>query len=352
MSVIKKGYIREWFDALLFAVIAASIIRWATFEAFTIPTPSMETTLQVGDFLFVNKLNYGPRTPMTPLQIPLTHQKIWGTNIPSYLNWIKLPQYRLPGFSKIERNDVVVFNYPRELEKPIDIKTYYVKRCVALPGDTLEIENGNIIINSKTINSSNEMQYRFYIITEQSINPRIFKKYGIWEYNKTQNGYVINTKESIAMKLKNEPFIKDVFIGKIEKNQSIYSIFPDANKLTWNTDFYGPLTIPKKDMIIKINEDNLIRYGSTIVDYEHHNNVSIEKNKLYINNEEIKEYKFIQNYYFMMGDNRHNSEDSRFWGFVPEDHVLGEASFIWLSIDKNESFFKKIRWNRLFNTIK
>ena len=179
MSVIKKGPIREWFDALLFAVIAASIIRWATFEAFTIPTPSMESTLQVGDFLFVNKLNYGPRTPMTPLQIPLTHQKIWGTNIPSYLNWIKLPQYRLPGFSKIERNDIVVFNYPRELEKPIDLKTYYVKRCVALPGDTLKIENGNIIINSKTTNSSIEMQYRFYVITEQSINPRIFKKYGI-----------------------------------------------------------------------------------------------------------------------------------------------------------------------------
>ena len=352
MSVIKKGPIREWLDALLFAVVAASIIRWATFEAFTIPTPSMESTLQVGDFLFVNKLNYGPRTPMTPLQIPLTHQKIWGTNIPSYLNWIKLPQYRLPGFSKIERNDIVVFNYPRELEKPIDLKTYYVKRCVALPGDTLKIENGNIIINSKTTNSSIEMQYRFYVITEQSINPRIFKKYDIWEYNKTRDGYVINTKESIAMKFKNEPFIKDVFIGKIEKNQSIYSIFPDANKLTWNTDFYGPLTIPKKDMIIKINEDNLIRYGSTITDYEHHNNVIIEKNKLYINNEEIKEYKFIQNYYFMMGDNRHNSEDSRFWGFVPEDHVLGEASFIWLSIDKNESFFKKIRWNRLFNTIK
>ena len=144
---MKKGPIKEWFDALLFAVIAASLIRWATFEAFTIPTPSMENTLLVGDFLFVNKLNYGPRTPMTPLQVPLTHQKIWGTDIPSYLDWIKLPQFRLPGFSEIERGDVVVFNYPSEIDKPIDLKTYYVKRCIGLPGDTLSIENGNIFIN-------------------------------------------------------------------------------------------------------------------------------------------------------------------------------------------------------------
>jgi signal peptidase I len=347
-----KGPIREWFDALVFAVIAASLIRWATFEAFTIPTPSMETTLQVGDFLFVNKLNYGPRTPMTPLQVPLTHQKIWGTNIPSYLEWIKLPQIRFPGFSEIERNDVVVFNYPRELDKPIDLKTYYVKRCVALPGDVLEISDGKLIINSDTSNLPIEMQYRFYVRTDQTINPRIFKKYNIWEYSKTQGGYFINTKKSIAEKLKNEPFIQDLVSGKMEKYQNSFSIFPDGNKLTWNTDFYGPLTIPKKDMKIKINEENILKYGSTIVDYEHHNNIQIEGDKLYIDDIEVKEYKFIQNYYFMMGDNRHNSEDSRFWGFVPEDHVLGEASFIWLSIDNKESFFKKIRWNRLFKVIK
>ena len=167
---MNKGPVREWFDALIFAVIAATIIRWATFEAFTIPTPSMEKTLLVGDFLFVNKLNYGPRSPMTPLQIPLTHQKIWGTNIPSYLEWIKLPQLRLPGFSNIERDDVVVFNYPSELDKPIDLKTYYVKRCVGLPGDTISIDNGIIYINNVEAVSPEDLQSRYFLRTNTTIN--------------------------------------------------------------------------------------------------------------------------------------------------------------------------------------
>ena len=167
---MKKGPIREWFDALFFAVIAATLIRWATFEAFTIPTPSMENTLLVGDFLFVNKLNYGPRTPMTPIQVPLTHQKIWGTNIPSYLDWIKLPQFRLPGFSNIERGDVVVFNYPSEIDKPVDLKTYYVKRCVGLPGDTISIENGDILINSQKTVDPEGLQNRYFLSTQTTIN--------------------------------------------------------------------------------------------------------------------------------------------------------------------------------------
>ena len=227
---MKKGPIREWFDALLFAVIAASLIRWATFEAFTIPTPSMENTLLVGDFLFVNKLNYGPRTPMTPLQVPLTHQKIWGTDIPSYLDWIKLPQFRLPGFSEIERGDVVVFNYPSEIDKPIDLKTYYVKRCIGLPGDTLSIENGNIFINNNNYNEPGGLQNRYFLRSETNINDRIFKKYNIWEYTKVTNGYYINTNKENAEAISKESFVNSVTVYRMDESIAANRIFPNSSE--------------------------------------------------------------------------------------------------------------------------
>ena len=350
---MKKGPVREWFDALFFAVIAATLIRWATFEAFTIPTPSMENTLLVGDFLFVNKLNYGPRTPMTPLQVPLTHQKIWGTNIPSYLDWIKLPQFRLPGFSEINRNDIVVFNYPSEIEKPIDLKTYYVKRCVALPGDTIKIINGDIFINNNLKDQLENQQNRYFVRTKTNINPRIFKKYDIWEYTKVSNGYYINTKQENADAIEKESFIDDVELYRMDKSLSSIRIFPDKNKFPWNTDYFGPLLVPYKGLKINLNEDNTIKYSSVIRDFEGIDNVKVEDNNIFINNKRVEDYTFNQDYYFMMGDNRHNSEDSRFWGFVPYDHVLGEASFIWFSYDYKESnIFKAIRWERFFNIIR
>ena len=350
---MKKGPVREWFDALFFAVIAATLIRWATFEAFTIPTPSMENTLLVGDFLFVNKLNYGPRTPMTPLQIPLTHQKIWGTNIPSYLDWIKLPQFRLPGFSEINRNDIVVFNYPSEIEKPIDLKTYYVKRCVALPGDTIKIVNGDIFINNNLKDQLVNQQNRYFVETKTNINPRIFKKYDIWEYTKVSNGYYMNTKQENADAIEKESFIDDIELYRMDKSLSSIRIFPDKNKFPWNTDYFGPLLVPYKGLKINLNEENTIKYSSVIRDFEGIDNVKIEDNNIFINNKKVEDYTFKQDYYFMMGDNRHNSEDSRFWGFVPYDHVLGEASFIWFSYDYNESnIFKAIRWERFLNIIR
>jgi len=348
-----KSKIREWVDAIVFAVVAATIIRWLILEAFTIPTPSMERSLLVGDFLFVSKVHYGARTPKTPLQMPLTHQKIWGTNIPSYLEWIQLPQFRLPGFTHVKRNDVVVFNYPPEFEYPVDLKTNYIKRCIGVPGDILEVRDTKVYINGEPGIDPPEMQNRYFIYTNDRINDRVFKQHRISDYTRDLrgNGYYIFTTPEDADELAALPFISSVKMIKREKENTEPRIFPDAREYPWNADFYGPIEIPGEDMTIEINKLTLTTYRSVIENYEGHDDVRIENDKLFIDGNEINRYTFRQNYYFMMGDNRHNSEDSRFWGFVPADHVVGKALFIWLSLDPRESFIGKIRWSRFFNLI-
>jgi len=348
---VKKTPVREWFDAIVFAVIAATIIRWLFLEAFTIPTASMEKSLLVGDFLFVSKVHYGARTPKTPLQLPLTHQTIWGTKIPSYVDWIQLPQFRIPGFSKIKRNDVVVFNYPPEFEHPVDLKTNYIKRCIAVPGDVVEVKDTQVIVNGEIFENPPKMQFRYYIFTDEVINDRVFKKYDISEYYRSQGGYYVMTNPKKAEELKGLAFIKDAILTKNSEEQVNPRIYPNANVFPWNEDYFGPLEIPEKGQTIDINENNLSKYGDVIRYYEGNDEVEINNKILTIDGSEVSTYTFKQNYYFMMGDNRHNSEDSRFWGFVPEDHVVGKALFIWLSLDKNESFINKVRWSRLFSLI-
>jgi signal peptidase I len=347
----KKGAIREWTESILFAVIVASVLRWLLMEAFTIPTPSMENSLLVGDFLFVNKLSYGARTPITPLQIPLTHAKIWSTNIPSYLTWIQLPQYRLPALGKVERNDVVVFNYPREFEHPIDLKTHYIKRCVAIPGDTIEIKQGQVYINNQQAINPKQLQFRYFVFTEMALNDRVFESLGIWEYNKVRGGYFVLTTPSNAQELGEIEGIQEVRLANAPETMVNSRIFPNSMELPWNVDHFGPLQLPQEGQTIDLTAENIEKYGSTIVDYEGLKEAVIIDSTLFVGNEKLNTYTFKQNYYFMMGDNRHNSEDSRFYGFVPEDHIAGKASFIWLSIDGKKSFFSKFRWNRIFTGI-
>jgi signal peptidase I len=365
-----KTKVREWWDAILFAVVAATLIRWLIMEAYTIPTPSMEKSLLVGDFLFVSKFHYGTRTTTTPLQIPLTHQKIWFTEIPSYLTWVKLPQYRLPGISRVKREDVVVFNVPPKelndgIDYPVDLKTNYIKRCVAIPGDTLRIIDRQVYVNGKAEENPPLRQYSYSVTTNDEINPRILDKYKIYDYQiiTRQNNKVIyqmSITPGLADELKSLNFVKEVKIATFNGYNDFstrtdstveYNIFPNAKVLPWNGDFYGPLVIPAEGMTIDINEKTLATYGSTITLYDHNDDVKIDGGKLIIDGKEVTQYTFKQNYYFMMGDNRHNSLDSRYWGFVPEDHIVGKAFFIWLSIDKNASFLNKIRWSRFFNLI-
>lgn len=347
---------QEWFEAIVFAVFAATFIRWIFMEAYVIPTPSMERSLLVGDFLFVSKINYGPRTPKTPLQIPLTHAKIWGTDIPSYTDLIQLPQYRLPSLGRVERKDVVVFNYPPEFEHPKDLRTHYIKRCVAIAGDVLEVRNGQVFVNGEAQENPELMQHKYFVQTSQVIRDRVFSGYKIWEYSPSMKpdgtkGYVVLTSEKTARQLEALDFINSVEVLFMDKENVEPRIFPDARYFPWNADHFGPLEIPYRGLTFTVDEYNLARYGSTIRNYEEHDEVKMDVDKLYINGEQVTEYTFKKDYYFMMGDNRHNSEDSRYWGFVSEDFIVGEASFIWMSMDDRGSFLNKIRWNRLFKGI-
>lgn len=347
---------QEWFEAIVFAVFAATFIRWVFMEAYVIPTPSMERSLLVGDFLFVSKINYGPRTPKTPLQIPLTHAKIWGTEAQSYMDWLELPQLRLPSLDKVRRNDVVVFNYPPEFEHPKDLRTHYIKRCVAIPGDVLEIKKGQVYIDGVVQENPDLMQFKYFVETDQVIRDRIFRDYNIWEFrpfatSADSRGYIVMTTGEVAKELEKLEFIKSVEPIFVEQDFVESRIFPDSRYFPWNGDFYGPLEIPGVGTTIDVTEESLAKYGSTIEDYEELDDVEIKENQLLIDGKAVSQYTFRKDYYFMMGDNRHNSEDSRYWGFVPADFVVGEASFIWMSFDDSGSLFSKIRWNRLFNGI-
>ena len=376
----QKSAFREWLDSVAFAVVAATLIRFFVFEAYTIPTPSMESSLMVGDFLFVSKLHYGVRTPKTPLQLPLTHQKIWFTNIPSYLRWIDLPIFRLPGFSSVKQGDAVVFNVPNYEEDgdaPVDLRTFYVKRCVATPGDVLEVRDQQVIVNGKAMENPVRMQHPIFMKTKENLDDKFFENYGIRNapdasYDSadwlplaepdSQNvlwGYKLNTSKAMMEEIKAQPFNKtfDTNLFKDPKGVTYIDIFPhDTTLYKWNRDFYGPLKVPAKGLTVALTPGNVALYSEAIQKYEGNKNVVVNGYQISIDGKVITSYTFKQDYYFMMGDNRHNSADSRFWGFVPSDHIVGKAFFVCMSIDSNKSlfsseFWKIIRWNRLFRFV-
>ena len=348
----KKSAPKEWFDAIVFAVIAATLIRWLFMEAYMIPTPSMERSLLVGDYLFVSKFHYGTRTPKTPFQVPLTHQKIWGTNIPSYLDWVELPDFRLPGISEVKRNDVVVFNYMNELEYPVDLKTNYIKRCIGISGDTLKIENRQVYINNTKVTNPVGLQYSYFLRTDGRLPDNFIDKYNIEDFVQAQGGYFVNITPALAKKMKSFNAIKEVVDLTKTKGEADARIFPEGNPLAWNSDWYGPIVIPKKGLTIPVTSDNLVRYASVIQNFEGLKDVKVTDNNLIVDGKNVSEYTFKQNYYFMMGDNRDNSLDSRYEGFVPENHVVGKALFIWMSMDPHAGLFDRVRWSRIFKLIK
>ncbi|MCI5057697.1 MAG: S26 family signal peptidase [Flavobacteriales bacterium] len=423
-KTVQTTSIKEWGDAIIFAIIAASIIRGYTLEAFTIPTSSMEKTLLKGDFLFVSKLHYGARIPNTPLSFPFAHHtlpseiKIGNFKVPlpipehtkSYLEWLKIDYMRLPKFQEVKRNDIVVFNFPEgdtvfvksqsqsyyqilranadyqmkrdaritsenqalnltrnsllEREeytvRPVDKKENYIKRCVAIPGDVLEIKNGILHINGEKAMIPKDFQYKYMVSTNRPLNKsNIKKKYNINpdDYNNIgANSYKFPlTLESRDQLLKSSSVTSvspDIQKSGAYSNEGNFSrIFPHSTNYPWTEDNFGPLTIPKKGETVDLNLDNLAIYRRIISVYEK-NDLVISDNKIFINGEAADTYTFKMDYYWLMGDSRHNSLDSRFWGFVPEDHVVGKAVFLWLSLDPDLTFSEgKIRWNRLFSVI-
>ena len=344
----KKASWHEWINTFFFAIITATLIHWLFLEPSQVPTSSMESTILPGDFILVSKVHYGARTPKTLLQIPLMHQVIRGTNIPSYSSYIQLPIYRLPGFSKVKRGDKIIFNCTTELDRPIDLRTYYIKRCIGLPGETICIKNAEVYINEQIQQNLPKFQYRYYLQTQKNLPGHFFDKHHITEYITVRGGYVIYTSSLNINNLRKLSLIENLEIILSPKSFFNVSVYPYSNNLAWNEDNFGPILIPSKGMTITINTETLEKYYPVIESYESNKKVDVKDNKLFIDDREVISYTFKQNYYFVMGDNRHNSVDSRFWGFLPENHVVGKAICILFSIDPNKSGIHKIRWQRFF----
>jgi len=396
---------REWLEALVFAVIAATIIRTFFFEAFVIPSSSMEKSLLVGDYLFVSKISYGAKTPITPLTVPFTHHTIPVLNVKSYSEWLQLPSWRLPGLGSVKNNDVVVFNYPdgdtvaleqqdisyyrlvrsngraamksqgsdpfknpeqaynigRQIidknltiaSRPVDKRDNYVKRCVAIPGDLLEIVNQQVYINGKPLKNPDLMQFSFQVEAPSGISKKVLDKLDITDIRPSEavNGaYDIHLNNYNLAKLKSSGMAGEVVPVISPKNQFYPDVFPYNPAYPWNVDNFGPLNIPKKGVTVTLDSNSIDLYDRIIRVYEDNDFKRLSKNEFEINGVKTNQYTFKQDYYFLMGDNRHNSADSRLWGFVPDDHVVGKAVFIWMSRSQNRSF-PNIRFERVFSFV-
>lgn len=387
-GVEKQGAIREWIDAIIFAVVVVTFINTFFFQAFKIPSSSMESTLYTGDHLFVSKLSYGPRVPQTPLTIPFTHN-VLPSGKKSYSTLIQNDYRRLKGWGKVERNEIVVFCFPhgdtvlsqiptadyysvvratsREFAEqkwgplvihPADKKDHYVKRCVGLPGDTLRLQNAQLYVNGEKAENPENMQLAYTVKTNGSrISNKVLQNIGVNTseifYDPMLPGY-----RGLAMSekmLKPLSSLQNVVSVEVENevanpNEGDVEIFPYDASLGWTRDNITQLWVPRKGATVALNAQNLSLYHRIITSYEGHK-LEERDGLIYIDGEPAQSYTFEMDYFYMMGDNRHNSLDSRYWGFVPEDHIVGKPRIIWLSTDKNRSFPNNIRWRRFFKFV-
>jgi len=418
-SLHPKTALGEWVSSIVFAIVAATLVHTYFIQPYVIPTGSLEKTLRIGDFLFVSKFHYGARTPMTTVAAPMVHDTLPLVGIRSYLNNPQLPYFRLPGFKKIKRNEIVVFSWPADtvriffkkekgVKKPIDKKSNYVKRCVGVPGDSLAVSDGYVRINGQqtVLPDRAKPQYDYIAYSQKGVSSRLLKELGVTDFNRifitsqlNQNQfdqiskYLMGTRRgdsgnielitnhlgiptkairSAGLSLKEQTdrqrllTITDDLADKLRSNVAIdsviktielkgekgYNIFPQDNSYAWNNDNFGPIYIPEKGKTIPLNLEVLPVYKKIIKDYED-NTISVNGNQISINGDITDSYTFKQDYYWMMGDNRDHSEDSRTWGFVPENHIVGTPIFIWMSIDNFKDGWRnwKIRWDRVFTTV-
>ncbi|MCH1431851.1 MAG: signal peptidase I [Flavobacteriaceae bacterium] len=414
----KTGF-GETVSSILFAVVAATLVHNYFIQPYIIPTGSLEKSLLIGDFLFVSKFHYGARAPMTAVSVPMVHDTVPGLKIRSYLKKPQFPYLRLPGLQKINRNDIVVFSWPadtvrqffvreKRVDKPIDKKSNYVKRCVGIPGDTLEIIDGFVHTNGSKnqLPDRARVQYTHFAYAQKGVSSRKLLAEGFSDFNRTykidnitESSYqqiipyiigrmgntiedfrVITTAKGLPtdvirktglrvseiLELKKEmtltldeatamrkvPEIDSVVRRFSKKNVPNEAFFPNKIPFDWNEDSFGPLVIPKKGMTVNLNKENLPLYKKIIAEYEA-NDLETSPSEIRINGNPTDQYTFKKDYYWMMGDNRHKSEDSRFWGFVPDDHIVGKPIFIWFSIKGINDGIKNwsIRWDRVFTTV-
>ncbi len=416
-SLKPKTAAADTVSSLLFAVIVATFVHTYFIQPFTIPTSSLEKSLLVGDFLFVSKYNYGARVPMTTVAAPMVHDTIPIIHTKSYSKWPQLPYFRLPGYEKIKNNDIVVFNWPVDTvykffdrsglkaDKPIDKKSNYVKRCVGIPGDNLEIKDGIVFINGKELilPERAKPQYIHTVYSKKGVSSDLLRQAGSTEFDKTYEVKFDNNEQIAAIQpyvkyseeiskgfyriktnekgLPNEiigffgPNLTEVLDYKVETNLTLKGadflrksadidsvvrviiprtvdklIFPHTRD--WSLDNFGPMYIPQQGKSVPLDLNSLPLYSRIITEYEG-KKLEIKGSDIYINDKKATSYTFDQNYYWMMGDNRHRSEDSRYWGFVPENHIVGKPIFIWMSIDGINDGIRNwsIRWDRLFTTV-
>ncbi len=343
-------HLKDWLKAFFWAFFVIWIIRTFLIQGAFIPTQSMEKSLLSGDFIFISKWQYGARTPITPLAIPFMHQTMpFSESKPAYSDLIHLPYFRLPGFSDIKREDVLVFNYPMELERPIDKRTFYVKRCIGLPGDTLEIFAKQVIINGDTLNNLPSYQFVRKLKSTKALSQEWIDSMGISEGGLVSNmlDYEFPLTDSLTRAILHDSTVYGIQMRLDKRKEYQAYIFPHSRKFQFNNDYWGPVIIPAKGATIQLNDSNIILYERVIRDFEE-NELQITGGRIYINGEEKNEYTFKYNYYFGMGDNRDFSADSRSWGFIPETHIIGKG---WMTFFSYESD-KGIRWNRLFKMIR
>ncbi|MDT0607004.1 signal peptidase I [Croceitalea rosinachiae] len=410
----------EWVSSIVFAIVAATFVHTYFIQPYVIPTGSLERTLRIGDFLFVSKFHFGARTPMTAVAAPMVHDTIPIIKKRSYLNEPQIPYFRLPGFQTPKKNDIVVFSWPADtvqqffvksegVEKPIDKKSNYVKRCVGTPGDSLAVIDGYVHINGKKLRLSDraKVMNNYIVYSSKGVSSRLLNEIEATDYTRKYipatlsqnqynvlraNGIAVGTDENgkpaiytepkglpielirqLRLSLKEEsPRSKvanmtDEMVEQLRANSAIdsvvmevnpagepgYNVFPQSPYYRWNVDNFGPIYIPKAGNTVEINKKTIPLYKKIIRDYEH-NDVKVEANRVLINGKEVNSYTFKQDYYWMMGDNRDHSEDSRAWGYVAEDHIVGKPVFIWLSFDNFQDgikFNEKLRWDRIFTTV-
>ena len=408
-------WVMSWVDALVFALVAVYFINLFFFQNYVIPSSSLERSLLTGDYLFVSKVSYGPRIPETPLTMPLTQHTLPVFECKSYISWPHWDYRRVSGLGKVEQNDIVVFNYPagdticnrmeyqteyyslcyrlgyqawpnhpdpNEMDslqryryfesvyglgrrlildhftdfngvstRPTDRRENYVKRCVGLPGQTLQIKNRIVYTDGKANKEPDNVQYTYYVKLKQRLPEELLQDLGISMeslMSLNQLGFMPLTQHAVDVLSARKDLVESITINTDADELDIY---PQNGNLHWTRDNYGPVWIPAKGKSVKLTLDNLPIYERPIRAYEGNQLEVTDDGRILINGKEAHEYTFKLDYYWMMGDNRHNSADSRYWGFVPEDHIVGKPIFIWWSSDPDRHGLGGVRWSRLFQLV-